>query len=312
MTWLMQVAQKQGCVISRGQALQVLSTDALDWRLESGRWRTVHRAVYCVDQGPLTPLGEIWAAVLACGRGATASHGSAAWLWGLLDAPPAQPTIVIPADRRIAPPAGVHVRRSKLLHGSTHPSAAPRRTRLEHTVLDLAATARTLDDALALVAQAVQRRLTTPERLRDAASRHGRFHRRRDVLGVLDDVAAGAHTLLELRYLRDVERRHGLPTGRRQAREVVSVATVYRDVDYEDYGVLIELDGRLGHSRPQDIWRDMARDNAVTLGARATLRYGYPDVTGRPCEVAKQVGTLLIARGWTGPIRRCGATCMPA
>jgi hypothetical protein len=40
---------------------------------------------------------------------------------------------------------------------------------------------------------------------------------RADMLQALEDVADGVHSPLEYRYLRDVERAHGLPTGKRQA-----------------------------------------------------------------------------------------------
>ena len=45
----------------------------------------------------------------------------------------------------------------------------------------------------------------------------------------------------------------------------------------------------------------MARDNRSALRSETTLRYGWADVTGRRCAVARQVASLLRDRGWTGP-----------
>ena len=54
---------------------------------------------------------------------------------------------------------------------------------------------------------------------------------------------------------------------------------------YKEYGLLIELDGRLGHEGVGR-FRDMRRDNRATIDGLATLRYGFGDVHGIPCEVA--------------------------
>lgn len=129
------------------------------------------------------------------------------------------------------------------------------------------------------------------------------------VAPTLDDVAAGAHSLLELLYLRDVERRHGLPRGRRQRPVQRGGQREWTDVSYDEYATLVELDGRLGHSEVAEAWRDMRRDNAAALAGEAALRYGWADVTGRPCEAAGEVGAVLRSRGWTGLPRRCGDSC---
>jgi very-short-patch-repair endonuclease len=148
----------------------------------------------------------------------------------------------------------------------------------------------------------VQTRRTTAARLRlalDARSRHSRRLLLRELLA---DVADGVESPLELRYLRDVERAHGLPEGRRQQ---VSRHQHRRDVVYRDYGLVVELDGRLGHEG-MGRFRDMTRDNLATVSGEASLRYGHADVAGEPCLVARQVGEVLVLRGWRGQFRLCG------
>jgi hypothetical protein len=51
------------------------------------------------------------------------------------------------------------------------------------------------------------------------------------------------HSALEFRYLRDVERGHGLPTAQRQAQAAQNGRLIYRDALYRKYGVAVELDG---------------------------------------------------------------------
>jgi hypothetical protein len=73
---------------------------------------------------------------------------------------------------------------------------------------------------------------------------------------------------------------------------------------YREYGVVVELDGRLGHTE-LGRFRDMDRDNAAGLDGLFTLRYGGADLWGRPCAVAAQVAAALRQRGWAGLPTRC-------
>jgi hypothetical protein len=124
----------------------------------------------------------------------------------------------------------------------------------------------------------------------------------------LGDISGGAHSPLERRYIRDVERPHGLPPARRQVRTARGVRTEYKDALYEDFGVGVELDGDLWHP-PEAHWRDRHRDNAAAAGGIITLRYSWPDITQRPCQVAAQLAAVLRRRGWRGTPRPCGPGC---
>jgi very-short-patch-repair endonuclease len=78
-------------------------------------------------------------------------------------------------------------------------------------------------------------------------------------------------------------------------------------VDMAYDGVVVELDGHLGHDSTGGKFRDMDRDNAVAVGGRFVLRFGWADVHERPCGVARQVS------GVAGiPARRCGRRCAAA
>jgi hypothetical protein len=157
-------------------------------------------------------------------------------------------------------------------------------------------------DAVGLVTRAVQKGLTTPERLRQLLDARPRQRHRALILGMLTDVAAGAESYLEMLYLRTVERAHGLPRG---ARQTPNPDLPYeRDVKYDRFRLLVELDGRIGHEG-EGRFRDMDRDNRHALRDELTLRFGYYDVSGRPCSVAFQVYLALVKRGYPEPFRRC-------
>ena len=305
-----EVSARQAGAITRAQARAAgLTDEAIEVRLHSGRWQQVFGRVYATFSGPLPRDCLLRAAVLRTGDGATLSHETAAELAGLADRPSSQIHITVPAGRRITPIPGVALHRSRRVHLARHVSRLPPQTRVEDTVLDLTQSATDLDTALSWCARACGRRLTTPARLSAALDTRQRVRWRAELHAVLQDVADGCHSLLEIRYLRDVERRHGLPRARRQlATRRPDGGRGYADVCYDEFGVIVELDGRVAHPEHAR-WRDMSRDNAAAANGAAVLRYGWADVVQRPCAVAAEVAGLLNTAGWSGTLQRCGFTC---
>ena len=175
-------------------------------------------------------------------------------------------------------------------------------------MLDLTDVARTFDDALGWLCAACAGRLTTPQLIHDAMAHRARLRFRAGLRLALSNVADGAHTVLEYRYLHDVERCHGLPRAQRQFRVIRGTRSEYRDALYREYLVAVETDGRLAHPA-EARWADVRRDNAAAADGIITLRYGWSDITGRPCWVASEVGAVLSRRGWPGPLRSCGPGC---
>jgi very-short-patch-repair endonuclease len=246
--------------------------------------------------------------VLRAGPGAALSHETAAELHGLARKPAQLIHLTVPADRRVEPVPGLAIHRSARIAQARHPCQEPPRTRIEETVLDLADTARTFDDALSWACAACGGRLTTPQRIAAAMNRRAKLRYRNALRLALDDITAGAHTILEHRYLHDVERPHGLPRAERQVRVVRGGRSQYRDALYRKYLVVVETDGRVAHPA-EGRWRDVHRDNAAAAVGITTLRYSWSDVTTRPCAVAAEVGAALAQRGWPGPLRPCGPGC---
>jgi len=304
-----ELLDRQRHVVSRRQALaHGLTADAVENRLRSSTWRAVHRGVYATFTGDLGRESLLWAAVLRAGSGAALSHQTAAELIGLTDMPSQVIHLTVPRDRHPEPIRGAIVHRSGRIGAATHPAQLPPRTRVEETVLDLVQASDSLDDAYGWLSRAVGRRLTTAARLRRALDDRAKIPWRADIKMILSDVGAGAHSLLELRYIRDVERAHGLPAARRQVKIVVKSRTRYLDNLYARARLAVELDGQLAHAVEQR-WADMRRDNAHAVAGLTTLRYNWTDVTLRPCEVAQQVADVLRVRGAAPAVRRCSVGC---
>ncbi|HEY1915678.1 MAG TPA: type IV toxin-antitoxin system AbiEi family antitoxin domain-containing protein [Streptosporangiaceae bacterium] len=299
----------QAGVASREQVFRAgVTRSALDWQLRRGQWRQLHLGVYAMFATEPPRLATMWAGVLRAGHGAMLSHNSAAELDRLTDEPARLVHVTVPSSRRMRPVPGLVVHNSAYARRTRHPYLLPPRTRVEHTVLDLTELATTFDDACGWVTRACGRRLTTEQRLLEAMDLRAKLRWREPLTRVLADSAGGLHSVLELRYFRDVERAHGLPRAARQVRVVQGKRTQFRDVLYEKYLVIVELDGRLAH-RDEDKWRDVRRDNAAAAQGCITLRYGWLDVTQHPCRTATEVAGVLRLRGYPSTPTRCSPEC---
>jgi len=302
-----ELCRRQHGVIGRSQALACGLTDkTIESRLRHRRWQRIHQGVYATFTGSPTRLSLLWAAVLRAGPGSVVSHETAAELAGLADAlDVAAPIhVTIPTKRKVGRVPSLVVHRSSRVEVARYPTRLPPQTRIEETVIDLTQSARVLEQAMSWISRAVGARLTTPERLGATLAGRRKVKRRKDLAEALHDVAMGCHSVLELRYLRGVERVHGLPEANRQTPSDRHGGKIYDDVLYEEYHTVVELDGRAAHPDAER-WRDMRRDNGSVVDGRSVLRYGRGDVCERPCHAAHQVARVLQANGWTGAPTRC-------
>jgi hypothetical protein len=284
-----------------------ISAEAMRGLVRSHRWRRIHRGVYAAFTGEPPRDAVLWAAVLRAGPRSLLSHETAAETYGLM-APSKMLHVTIPQSQRSEPVYGLVIHRSVRNLEQIRGSGLPPRTTVEEAVLDLAQAAADFDDVVALIAKACQRQLTMTVLLRRSLDARPKSRWRIEIHEALQDVASGAHSPLERRYLRDVERAHGLPNADRQACSVQSGRVIQRDVRYRRYRVVVELDGAAYHPAERRL-ADARRDNATAAQGLVTLRYGWSDVTKRPCQTAAEVAETLRARGWTGQLRRCGPDC---
>jgi very-short-patch-repair endonuclease len=304
---LQELARFQRGVLTRKQALSGLSLAALHWRLQNRQWQRLYPGTYAVFTGEPSRPTRLWTAVLYAGDGAMLSHHTAAELSGLIRQPGSLIHVTIPVYRRVRPADGLVIHMSARASQARHPALAPPRSRIEETVLDLVQVSATPEDAYGWVTRALGGRFTTRPRLEDALSLRPRTRWRAELNAAISTDFDGIHSVLEHRYVRDVEGRHRLPRGQRQVRVRHGGRTEYRDILYAEYGVAVELDGWASH--PADMrWGDIQRDNRAAAAGLVTLRFGWLDVTRRPCRVASQVAGTLRQRG---PVqaRPCSPGC---
>ncbi|GAA2475651.1 hypothetical protein [Terrabacter carboxydivorans] len=287
---------------TRGQAVASgIGDEAIRWALATGRWTTAHPGVYLT-----TPGRDDWevravAALLFVGGPVALCGPSAALAWGLDRREPGAVHVIVPAGRRASIRPGIVVLRSRRFDERIDGFAWPHRTTVEHTVLDLGMRA-PLDRVLAVAARACQQRLTDEARLAGAlAGRSDQTHRAL-LRECLADVGEGAESAAEVRYIRDVERAHGLPAAVRQ----YDLGDRRRcDNLYLAEQLVLEVDGRLAHEGWGARVRDGIRDRASARVGRLTVRAFWTDVAVTPCALAVEVADLLRIRGWTGSPRAC-------
>lgn len=302
----------QDGVISRRQVLDRGGDDNDIERLLRRRvWARVHPGVYVEHTGPLTLTQREWAAILFAAPAAL-SGWSALNRHGVRtgsDRTDVMATVEIAVDHRrvIVAPPGVRIVRMRRFGDRVQPHLSPPRIRLEHAVLDAAASTDELG-AVAVVADACRSRRTTPARLLHALEERSRLRHRALLHRILVDVAAGTHSVLEWMYLTRVERPHGLPVARRQRAVGAGRASVYRDVEYSETGTIVELDGRLGHELAVDRWADLARDVEAAADGAVTVRLGWRQILD-PCRTAAAMAQILVARGWASTPTPCSDRC---
>jgi very-short-patch-repair endonuclease len=301
----------QADAIARYQGAAVgINPDTMRNRVRSGRWQRMQRGVYAAFSGEPSRETVLWAALLQAGPGATLSHQTAAERHGLIDEPSSLISITVPASRHPVQVkiSGIVIHRSDAILRTRHPAMLPPCTRVEDTVFDLIEVAPTFDDAYAWICRAVGRRRTTADRIRLAMDARKKMRWRREIALALGDADGGALSVLEYRYVHRVERPHGLPAARRQARIRQGSGSRYLDNLYEEFQVCVELDGTAAHPADEQ-WRDKRRDNVNAVGGLVTLRFGLLDLGDRRCETATAVAALLRRHGWTGSPHACARGC---
>jgi len=303
-------------VVACWQAARLgVSAEAFKNRLRRGDWQRLHHGVYATFTGKPDREAQLWAALLRAGPDAVLSHFTAAERHGLLPRPSATIHVTVASGHnpmRARKISGLVIHRSDTTLSSRHPVMTPPCTRVEDTVLDLIKIARTPDEAYDWVCKALGHRRTTAERLRTALHARERFPMRAEIETALDDAGEGMLSWLERRYVRGVERPHGLPKPIRQARIRHGGGNRYLDNLYETYRLCVELDGAVAHPAEKR-WADNRRDRTTLAVAQtATMRVGFLDLVDRAhqCQTAAEVAKVLSDRG-PAVGRSCGAADCP-
>lgn len=281
-----------------------LTEKAVRCKIGSGRWVAIHPGIYQTLPGRQDWHTTAMAALLACGEGAALALGSAAYIHGLVARAGPAVEVMVPSHRYVVPPAGVQAIRCRHLDRRVDEVEWPWRTTLENTILDLGARS-SLDELIGLCARACQGELTTERLIRQELDRRVRHRWRTALVEALGDIGEGAESAAEVRYIRDVERAHGLPGGERQLPTNRSGRRRRHDNGYPAYQLIVEVDGRIGHDDWEGRQRDGGRDRSTAADGWLTIRVYWTDVAVTPCQLALELEAILRGRGWPGQATSC-------
>jgi very-short-patch-repair endonuclease len=261
--------------------------------LDAGVLEQVHPGVARLVGSAVTREQRIAAAVLGAGKGAMASHRSAAHLWGV-PRPETDPVdVILPVRSREAELDDVVVHRPR-----DRKDLSPVRrsgisvTNVLRMLCDLGAVdAPGVPEA---VGHVVTNGLASPAALRTAISVHARCGRHgvpalRDALdeGVIDGQPADSVLEKTMRRLLD---EHGLPPA-----EFHAVIGRY-EVDFWITGtpVVLECDGWDTHGRDrQQFERDRVRDAELAAIGYVTVRFTYRQITRHAKAQAERIRRVL-------------------
>jgi hypothetical protein len=238
---------KQDGLVTRHQLLEAgVSDTAIRHAVDTMRWQRVVRGVYATFSGPLQRRHILRAALLHAGPEAVISGGPACNAYGLHYVPErAEPIVLVPESvRRVETPLA-RIRRAAVppetrIIGDI-PTAGP-----ERAVLDVCHGMTSLRQVRALLCEAVQRGLTTPDRLL-AAVGDARWKGSKLVRRALVDLVAGCRSAPECE-LRDLIGSSRLLSGPLWNQPLPGTSLLIRpDACWPAARVVIEIDSAEWH-----------------------------------------------------------------
>lgn len=266
-------------------------------RVESGRWQRPHRGVLVTHNGPLTREQEHWVCLLVAPSGSALAGPTAAWLEGFRGFESSETWIVVPHGRRRPERDGlVTLSSTQLADDDVHPSRAPRRTRIERSLLDMSRHAATGRGVRAPLLAGVQQGITVPGRLRETLRHRGPCAHRALISETIDDAEGGIHSLPEREFDR-ICRERDLPKPGRQRMVRRADGRYYLDADWERYDLSTEIHG-MPHLEVRNWDADLDRHNELTIDGRRLLQFASYAVRHLPSRVGDQVERGLIRGGF--------------
>jgi very-short-patch-repair endonuclease len=266
---------RQHGLITRAQALSVLSRAEFEYRVGSGQLVVVRRGVYRCQGAQPTWRQRMMAVCLSVPDPVVASHRSAGRLWELEDVPRADPEITVPRGRSVRLP-GVYTHRADLPASDITKRFEIPVTTIARTLLDLSSVvdpvtlARVVDDSL-------RRRYLIIEDLatRVAACNRGGRRRLLALKAIVEargrDYVSGDSVWEDRLFNWIVE--EGLPTPDRQVWVIINEKSYRIDMGYVALKIAIEFDGYEWHHLRSKFDSDRERITALQLAGWLVLSF---------------------------------------
>lgn len=263
-----------------------VTQETLRWRL--GRsWTAVLGRVVSRSRERLTPRQRLVAAQLEAGPHAVITGVHACLAHGLTAVPGNRRVqVLVPMNQGARRVGWVDIHRTRRPDPAAAADGLVTIASASRAVMDAARSARTADEARAVVIEAVQRRRCTIAELTHelgAGPRKGRAFARR----ALDDAADGAWSVPEATLLRACGRSRVLPTPwANPALTFGGRALVSPDLWFDDVALAVMVHSRQHHERGEDWERTVQRDGELT-------EHGVTVLGFTPRAIATDVGRVV-------------------
>jgi very-short-patch-repair endonuclease len=288
---LAQLAGRQHGVVSARQLGRLgYSRHAISRAAAQGRLVRIHRGVYAVGHANLTALGSHLAAVMACRPNAFLSHGSAAWLWGLLRRP--GPIHVTSTTRRHRKDT-LRVHHAALNEEDRAASEGIPVTSVARTLLDMAATLppRRLDGLLERAEELRLLDIRAVESVLSRAATHPGLLSLRRAARLYRPEPRFTRSGMERCFL-DLVRDSGLPLPATNC----FVAGFEIDAYWERERFAVELDTYEFHGSPAAFERDRLRQEDLALAGIEMIRVTGHRLDTEPQRVVERLAKHLERR----------------
>lgn len=293
------VAREQAGILSRRQLYAMGVTRAeIRANVRADRWRRLGRQSICVHRGPLSQEARHWAAVHEAGPRAYLDAGSALIAAGLTGFAVLAIRVSVPRGARVWRVRGLDIRQTRRWTPDDLADTRLRRSRAEVAAVRQALWSRTDREAALVLTMTVQQGLATAQGIGGALLAVRRDRRRGFVQGVVLDLLGGVRSLGELDVLRECRCRE-VPEPSRQVLRRGRNGTYYLDLCWEDWNVVVEVDG-IQHSWVSQIVGDAIRQNDITLQGARVLRLPLLGLRVAPDDFFDQIEQALRQAGWEG------------
>jgi hypothetical protein len=281
---------RQHGVMTRAQALQIMSRHQLYALVESGRWQRPARGVFVNHNGPLTQAQRDWVALLAGPPGSVLGGLTALSHDGfdVLRHDEDRPVVVAPMGASPCEYADMDLHWSTYLDArDVHPFRVPPRTRPARSVVDAASWETDERRARAIVLAAAQRGHVVTRTLREALTRRGACRHRALIVESYLDAAGGIQSLPERDFDR-IRRELDLPEPTRQKIVRRRDGRYYLDVWWADLDMACEIHG-IPHMRVENWDDDLLRQNEISIRGTRTLVFSSYAIRRQAARVKDQL-----------------------
>jgi len=284
-------------VVTRSQLAAVVAHHVVDRALSGGHLVRLLPQVFAAAPVIEQPATKLLAALRYAGPNAALSYTTGLSMWGL-PLPTGQPLHVTTDVRQLSADPAIVVHRRRGFRAEP-PLVVERRglpvVRLENCLIDSWPLLADSERRAPLIL-AVQQRLTTPTRILETTAAAPRLGGRAALLSLVDLLATGCHSELEIWGCRRVFDHPSLPVARRQLPLVLSGRRAYLDVAYGEERVDVELDGSRYHFGFESRERDMRRDAALAALGWLVLRFSHRRLHEEPDAVRREILATLEVR----------------